>query len=177
MLDLLASRGQRSQRTRLVALATAAAVTLGSFPTRAQTGSSAGIPLIRDAETEQLMRDYTRPIFRAAGLTQQNIQVVIINDRAFNAFVMDAHRIFVNVGALMELTTPNQMIGVFAHESGHIVGGHLSRMRQELANAQTAMIIGMLLGIGALVAGARSNNVEYGQCRRRAVERAAGLCA
>jgi predicted Zn-dependent protease len=153
---------RRGPASRGLALLTAAALALGSMPARAQTGSNAGIPLIRDAEIEQLMRDYTRPIFKAAGLTQQNIQVVIIDDKSFNAFVMDAHRIFVNVGALMESTTPNQLIGVFAHESGHIVGGHLSRIRQELANAQTAMIVGMLLGIGAMVAGARSNNVDVG---------------
>jgi predicted Zn-dependent protease len=145
---------------RTVALATAAAVMLGSVPTQAQTGANAGIPMIRDAEIEQLLRDYTAPIFKVAGLTNQNIQVVIINDKQFNAFVMDAHHIFVNVGALMQSTTPNQMIGVFAHETGHIVGGHLSKMRQELANAQTAAIVAMLLGIGAVVAGARSNNAE-----------------
>ena len=118
--------------------------------------------MIRDAEIEQLLRDYTQPIFRAAGLAQQNVQVVIINDRAFNAFVMDAHRIFVNTGALMQATAPNQLIGVFAHECGHIVGGHLSKMRLELANAETSMIVAMLLGIGAMVAGARSNNVGVG---------------
>ena len=39
-----------------------------------------GIPLIRDAEIEQLMRDYTQPILKAAGLAQQNIQVTLIND-------------------------------------------------------------------------------------------------
>ncbi len=94
--------------------------------------------MIRDAEIEQLLREYTAPILRVAGLSQQNVQVVIINEKSFNAFVMDAHRIFVNVGALMESTTPNQIIGVFAHETGHIVGGHLSKLRQELANAQTA---------------------------------------
>jgi predicted Zn-dependent protease len=148
--------------SRAIAVATAAAVALASFPARAQTGSSAGIPMIRDAETEQLLRDYTAPIFRAAGLAQQNVQVVIIDDKQFNAFVMDAHRIFVNVGALMQSETPNQLIGVFAHECGHIVGGHLSKMRQELANAQTAMIVAMLLGVGAMVAGARSNNVDMG---------------
>ena len=109
--------------------------------------------MIRDAEIEQLLRDYTAPIFRAAGLTDQNVRVVIIDDKSFNAFVMDAHRIFVNVGALMQSTTPNQMIGVLAHESGHIVGGHLSKMRQELANVQTAALIGMLLGVGAIAAG------------------------
>jgi len=158
--------GPTKPASRAVAVATAAAVALASFPAstpvRAQTGSSAGIPMIRDAEIEQLLRDYTAPIFKAAGLTTQNVQVVIINDPDFNAFVMDAHRIFVNSGALMQSTTPNQLIGVFAHECGHIVGGHLSKMRQELANVQTAMIVGMLLGAGALVAGARSNNTDIG---------------
>jgi len=145
---------------RAVALVTAAAVALSSMPARAQTGANAGIPTIRDAEIEQLLRDYTQPILRAAGLSQQNIRVVIINENAFNAFVMDAQRIFVFSGALMQATTPNQMIGVFAHETGHIVGGHLSKMRQELANAQTAAIVAMLLGMGAMVAGARSNSMD-----------------
>jgi predicted Zn-dependent protease len=145
---------------RAIALVTATAVALSSMPARAQTGANAGIPTIRDAEIEQLLRDYTQPILRAAGLSQQNIRVVIINENAFNAFVMDAQRIFVFSGALMQATTPNQMIGVFAHETGHIVGGHLSKMRQELANAQTAAIVAMLLGMGAMVAGARSNSMD-----------------
>jgi len=148
--------------SRAIAVATAAAVALAGLPARAQTGANAGIPMIRDAEIEQLLRDYTAPIFKVAGLTTQNVQVVIINDSEFNAFVMDAHRIFVNSGALMQSTSPNQLIGVFAHECGHIVGGHLSKMRQELANVQTAMIIGMLLGAGAMVAGATSGSIGMG---------------
>ncbi len=144
----------------MVALAAAAAVALSSFPAPAQAGR--GLPTIRDAEIEQLLRDYTRPILKAAGLSDQNVRVVIINDRSFNAFVMDAHRIFVNAGTLMRTKTPNEVIGVFAHETGHIVGGHLSKMRQELAHAQTAAIVAMLLGVGAMVAGARSNSFSGG---------------
>jgi predicted Zn-dependent protease len=142
--------------SRMVAVIAAASVALASLPVRAQTGSAAGIPMIRDAEIEQLLRDYTTPILRVAGLSQQNVQVVIINENVFNAFVMDAHRIFIFTGALKQATVPNQLIGVFAHETGHIVGGHLSKMRQELANAQTAAIVAMLLGVGAMAAGARS---------------------
>ncbi len=59
-------------------------------------------PIIRDAEIEQLLRDYTAPVLRAAGLAKQNVQVVIINEPSFNAFVVDGRRIFVNSGALME---------------------------------------------------------------------------
>src|SRR5262249_15141308 len=140
-------------------IVTACAFMAGSVQVRAQSDLPKGIPLVRDAEIEQLLRDYTQPILRAAGLAQQNVHVVIINDRSFNAFVIDAKRIFVNSGALMESETPNQIIGVLAHETGHIAGGHLSKLRAELANAQTAMLVGMLLGIGAAVAGARSGQV------------------
>jgi predicted Zn-dependent protease len=145
---------------RSVAFLTAAAVALAGVPARAQTGSSAGIPLIRDAEIEQLLREYSQPILRVAGLSQQNVQIVIINEKSFNAFVMDAHRIFINSGALMQATTPNQIIGVFAHETGHIVGGHLSKMRQELSNASTAAIVAVLLGVGAIAASAKSGSAD-----------------
>ncbi len=113
--------------SRIVAMVTACAVALASVPARAQ--GAGGLPVIRDAEIEQLLRDYSSPILKAAGLGQRNIHVVIINDRSFNAFVIDAKRIFVNAGALMDSETPNQIIGVMAHETGHIPGGHLSKLR------------------------------------------------
>ena len=115
-----------------------------------------GLPVIRDAEIEQLLREYTAPILKAAGLAQQNVQITIINARPFNAFVMDGRRIFINAGALMDAKTPNEIIGVMAHETGHIAGGHLTKLRSELANAQTTMLVGMLLGAGAMVAGSRA---------------------
>jgi predicted Zn-dependent protease len=71
---------------------------------------------------------------------------------------MDGRRIFVNTGALLDSETPNQIIGVLAHEVGHIAGGHLSRLRRELANAQTIAMLGMLLAGGAMAAGAASGS-------------------
>ena len=137
---------------RAVAVVAAGALAGTSLPSQAQKGP----PIIRDAEIEQLLKEYTQPILRVAGLTQQNIQVVIINDRSFNAFVADGRRIFVNAGALLDAETPNQIIGVLAHEAGHIAGGHLARLREQLAAASTQSILAMLLGIGAMVAGGRS---------------------
>src|SRR5215470_6543717 len=138
---------------RLIAIVTSIALVLAGLPMRAQ--AQGNLPLIRDAEIEQLLREYTAPILRAAGLAQQNVHVVIINDRAFNAFVVDGKRIFVNVGALIDAKTPNEIIGVLAHETGHIAGGHLARLRDELRNAQTAAIIAMLIGVGATLAGSK----------------------
>ena len=135
-----------------------------------------GPPTIRDTESEQLLREYTRPILRVAGLEKQNIQVVIINESAFNAFVADGRRIFVNYGAMMQSETPNQIIGVLAHETGHLAGGHLAKMREQLAQAQTQMIIAMLLGAGAIGGGRKKRQRQQrpGQCRRGGDRRAAG---
>jgi predicted Zn-dependent protease len=141
--------------TKLTALATALALTLAPLAALAQ--EEKGLAILRDTETEQLLRDYTRPILRVAGLEKQNIQVTIINQPVFNAFVADGRRIFVNHGALLQSETPNQIIGVLAHETGHLAGGHLARLREQLAQAQTQMIIAMLLGVGAIAAGAKSN--------------------
>jgi predicted Zn-dependent protease len=148
---------------RAISIVVAAAMLLASpggapLPARAQENATPELPIIRDAEIEQLLRDYSQPILRAAGLSNQNIHIVIINDPAFNAFVMDGRRIFINTGTLLQSETPNEVIGVLAHETGHIVGGHLAKLRQQLAQAQTAMILATILGVGAAVAGARSGN-------------------
>jgi predicted Zn-dependent protease len=151
---MLLSLALRTKTSKLTALTAAAALAIAPMsPALAQ--QERGPPVIRDTEAEQLLRDYTRPILRAAGMEKQNIQVVIINDSGFNAFVADGRRIFVNYGAIMQSATPNQIIGVLAHETGHLAGGHLAKMREQLAQAQTQMIIAMLLGAGALVAGSR----------------------
>jgi predicted Zn-dependent protease len=146
---------------RLTAVAAAIALTLAPLSAYAEEQQK-GPPTLRDAETEQLVREYTRPILRAAGLEKQNIQIVIINDPSFNAFVADGRRIFVNFGAILQSQTPNQLIGVLSHETGHLAGGHLAKMREQISRAQTSMVIAMLLGAGALVAGARSGNSNGG---------------
>ncbi|HAT85907.1 M48 family metalloprotease [Cohaesibacter gelatinilyticus] len=112
------------------------------------------IRLVRDAETEELIRDYAKPIFKAAGLKPRNVRIHLINDSRFNAFVVDSKRMFINTGTLVTAQTPNEVIGVIAHETGHIAGGHLVRLRQALREAQTIAAITMLLGVGAAVAGA-----------------------
>jgi predicted Zn-dependent protease len=118
----------------------------------ATTADAAG--LIRDAETEALVRTYAKPIFNAANLGSQNIDIHIVNDRAFNAFVVDGHNMFIHAGALMASKTPNQIIGVIAHESGHITGGHLVRLRNQISKAKSTALMLQALALAAMVAGA-----------------------
>ena len=96
-----------------------------------------------------MIRDYTRPIFKAAGLKSGNIRIHLVKDNSFNAFVVDSKRMFINTGTIIEADTPNEIIGVLAHETGHIVGGHMIRLREAMKRAQTIAAIGMLAGAGA----------------------------
>ncbi len=119
--------------------------------------------LIRDAEIEALITDYARPILGAAGLSRSNVEIFIINSSQFNAFAPDGRRIFITTGALAQSKTPGETIGVLAHETGHLAGGHHARLRSALAQAQTLSIISMILAAGATVAAASSGNNNAGQ--------------
>jgi predicted Zn-dependent protease len=142
-----------------LALAAAAVTALAPAATSAQQSRGGGITIIRDAEIEQLMRDYARPVFNASGIGDGATKIVLVGSRDFNAFVSSGRRVFINVGVIMESPAPNQVIGVLAHETGHIAGGHLFRLRQQLEVAQAMAIAGMLLGAGAVAATSRSNQV------------------
>ena len=116
-----------------------------------------GISLVRDAEIEALVRDYARPILETSGLGKSGIETILVNDQSFNAFVA-GRRIFMNTGALLAAETPNEIIGVLAHEAGHIAGGHQHRLREQIERTQTMMLLATVLGAGATVAGAVSGS-------------------
>jgi predicted Zn-dependent protease len=109
--------------------------------------------IIRDAEIEGLLRQYSRPIFKAAQINPDSVQVFVIGDDSINAFVAGGQRIFVNTGLFTKSKSYKEVIGVLAHEAGHISGGHLARMQNEVDRASTERIIGMLLGAAAAVGG------------------------
>jgi predicted Zn-dependent protease len=80
----------------------------------------------------------------------------IVKHESFNAFVLDGQNVFMHTGALMQSETPNQVIGIIAHETGHISGGHLAQLRDRIARDQTKSLLIKLLGIGLMVAGGGS---------------------
>lgn len=115
------------------------------------------IPVVRDAEIETLLYEYAAPLMRAAGLRHKGIKIVLVNSPSFNAFV-DGRRVFVHTGALLQAATPNEIIGVLAHELGHLAGGHQHRLREQLARAETAVAIASILGVGISAASAATGN-------------------
>jgi predicted Zn-dependent protease len=141
----------RQALKRAAAATVIAALALSSaLPAAAQ---SRRVSLVRDAEAEALIRDYARPILGAAGLGGASVEIKIVSDPTFNAFVADGRHIFVNAGTIMQTETPNELIGVIAHETGHLAGNHLARLREAVLRAQILSALAMLGGVAAAAAG------------------------
>ncbi|HEY4345828.1 MAG TPA: M48 family metalloprotease [Parvibaculum sp.] len=121
----------------------------GAVPAHAE-----GISLVRDAETEQMIRDYAVPIWRAAGLVPSAVHVHLVNDPTINAFVAGGQRLFINTGLISQADAPMELIGVIAHETGHMAGGHLARGQEAMSKMALPYYASMLAGFGAIIAGA-----------------------
>ena len=113
---------------------------------------AADVGYIRDAEIESTLRIFYTPILQAAGLEPAAVHIYIVNDPTLNSFVAGGQNIFINTGTIMRSETPNQLIGIVAHETGHIAGGHLIRSEEAMKSATIKTIIAMVLGAGAAAA-------------------------
>ena len=144
---------------------------------------------IYDTEIENLIRSYMEPILKAAGIERGTVRLHLIRSDAPNAFVSRGRRVFLTTGLLRRTTHPRQVIGVLAHETGHIAGGHLARLDTMLRDAQTPVlmsaVIGAVLGTlsgdpGAAVATigagqhlAQSQLLSFSRTQERSADRAA----
>ncbi|MBS0273389.1 MAG: M48 family metallopeptidase [Proteobacteria bacterium] len=125
-----------------------------------QSAQAQSIDVVRDTEIERVLRSYEVPILKAAGLDPDTVHLFLVQDPEINAFATQSpiagneEDIFVNTGTFMQLTRPNQIIGILAHETGHIAGGHIVRDAGAIQKASIPMLIGMAVGIAAMAMGA-----------------------
>src|SRR4029079_3214571 len=108
---------------------------------------------IREPEIEQDFRTLASPVWRAAGLEPRDVGVYLVNDKQLNSFVAGGQAIFINTGLILRAENANQLIGVIAHETGHIVGGHILRAKEAMKNASIESIIAMVVAAAAGAAG------------------------
>ena len=135
---------------RFACLATAILVLVGVWAQEAQAQTR--ISLIRDAEIETIIRNYATPLFEAADLDPDAIGIHIVADQKLNAFVAAGQHLFLNTGLLTRAANASQVIGVIAHETGHIAGGHLIRGQEALRSASMQTLIAAIVGIGVGIA-------------------------
>ncbi len=111
------------------------------------------IQTVRDAEIERTLKRMSAPIFTAAGLSDGAVKLFLIQDKTLNAFVIGRNMAF-HTGLLIALEDPEELLGVIAHETGHIAGGHGVRTGAAAETASGAAVLSTILGVAAIAAGA-----------------------
>ena len=123
------------------------------FSSVAQAQRGSGLSILRDAEIERTIRDFSEPLFISAGLTPDSVDTYIVNDKTLNAFVAGGQNIFIHTGLIIESRNYGELVGVIAHETGHITGGHITRFSDRMKGATAMTLLGTLLGAAAIAAG------------------------
>lgn len=119
----------------------------------ADAASAQSLRLIRDTEIEETIRAESAPVLRASGLNPDAVHFYLVADRELNAFVAGGQNIFLHTGLIAETETPNQLLGVIAHEAGHISGGHSVRSGDMQRAGMAPFLLTMGMGIAAAIAG------------------------
>src|SRR5690349_24505011 len=140
----------RRMSKRLVSLAAALALSVAA--TAPVSAADDRVVVIRDAEIEATIRAYATPLFQAAGLTPDDINVALVESDKVNAYVTRGLTLVLYSGLLIRSETADQVIGVIAHETGHFADGHLARLREEVDTILLKSLAVAALGIGAAVA-------------------------
>ncbi len=110
--------------------------------------------ILRDAETEELFRDMSAPIVRAAGLSPRDVQFVLVNDDSINAFVIGGQAVYIHSGLIQAADNANEVQGVIAHELGHIADAHVVTGEAAMKPAMGIYLLSMLIGVASMAAGA-----------------------
>lgn len=109
--------------------------------------------ILRDAETEAFLKKITAPILKAANIDPDKFEYVLIGDTSPNAFASTGLVIYLHSGLILNATNVDQVIGVMAHETGHVAGGHVFRTEDGTRAASRISILSLLLAAAAIAAG------------------------
>ena len=148
MNQSLKNRSKKWKRMKIFAISFFILIQLNITSTFAK-----GIPILRDAEIENILYQATGPLFKAANLNPKSVKLYLVNDQSLNAFVAGGQKIFIHTGLILNSSNFDQILGVLAHELGHISGGHLIRASQARKRASTSSLMGLMLGSVAIMSG------------------------
>ncbi len=107
--------------------------------------------IIRDAELEGTIKQWVAPIIRAAGLQPDEVNIIFVQDESVNAFVAGGPNIFIHTGLIEKADRPEELLGVIAHELGHIHGGHITRTAAVANRLSYEVMLATVLGGAAAI--------------------------
>jgi predicted Zn-dependent protease len=117
--------------------------------------------LIDEPDVIQYINELGRSTLEVAGSRFYDYQFFVINNKELNAFAAPSGLIFFHTGLIESLETEGELVGVVAHEIGHVVSRHLASRMSKSAKINAAATLGILAGI-ALGTGPLSQAIVTG---------------
>lgn len=114
-----------------------------------------GIQAVRDEEIEKGLKIISTPVLEQAGVPVQTTRFILVQDDDLNAFVAGGQNIFINTGLILKTDDVSELVGVIAHETGHIALAHLFRAQEAQDDYKVQSWLASAIGIVAAV-GAKS---------------------
>jgi predicted Zn-dependent protease len=117
--------------------------------------------LIDEPDVIQYINELGQETLVVAGSQYFDYHFFVISNKELNAFAAPSGLIFFHSGLIESLDSEGELVGVMAHEIGHVVSRHLADRVNKSAKISAATMLGVLLGI-ALGAGPLSEAIIAG---------------
>ena len=115
--------------------------------------------LIRDTEIEDGLQALAHPLAESAGI--HNLTIRLVPNDSYNAYIVGGQTVFVHTGLLMKAKSTQEILGVLAHEIGHLAAGHAPR-RALAANDANITTTLATIAAAALAASGVSGDAALG---------------
>jgi predicted Zn-dependent protease len=103
--------------------------------------------LIDEPDITQYINNLGQATLEVAGPQFFNYHFFIISNKELNAFAAPSGLIFFHSGLVESLESEGELVGVVAHEIGHVVSRHLADRMSKSAKISAATLLGVLVGI------------------------------
>lgn len=104
--------------------------------------------LMRDRVVVNYVRDLGQGLVASARPSPFEFRFFVVEDPQLNAFAVPGGAIYVNTGLILDADDVSQLIGVIAHEMGHVTARHVAEnYNRSRATGVVAQIVSLAIGI------------------------------
>jgi len=107
---------------------------------------------VADAEAETVIQGWLDKLATAANLRGHKIRLYFLISDEANAGATTGSRVIIFTGLIIKCERVAQLLGVLAHEVGHIQGGHIALSDHKSQRAQIPALAAIVLGGAAALA-------------------------
>jgi len=104
--------------------------------------------LMRDRVVVNYVRDLGEGLVASARPSPFDFRFFVVEDPQLNAFAVPGGAIYVNTGLILDADDVSQLVGVIAHEMGHVTARHVAEnYNRSRATGVVAQIVSLAIGI------------------------------